>query len=40
MKFYPIENDGVRFLLPESSVSMVASYDSRGDFAEDRVSSR
>ena len=29
MEFYPIENDGVRFLLPESSVSMVANYDSR-----------
>ena len=28
MKFYPIENDDERFLLPESSISMIANYDS------------
>ena len=28
MKFYPIENDKKRFLLPESCISMIANYDS------------
>ena len=28
MKFYLIENDDKRFLLPESSISMIANYDS------------
>lgn len=28
MKFYPIENDDMRFLLPESSISVIANYDS------------
>lgn len=28
MKFYPIENDDKRFLLPESSISMIANCDS------------